>query len=102
MDIFREAVDKLVDRSCDAQTIEALRKCALDVAGVQSVDLLRTRVFASRVYVDIEIGVESSLPLLAAHDIARNVHFALERGVPGIKHVMVHINPHGQPFLEER
>jgi len=100
--IFRESVDKLVDRSCDASTLERLRKCALGVAGVKSVDLLRARAFASRLYVDIEIGVDASLSLIKAHDIARNVHFALERDFPQVKHAMVHINPYGQPFLEVR
>ena len=100
--IFREAVDKLVDRSCDAATLEQLRECAAAVPGVRSVDMLRAREFASRLYVDIEIGADASLSLLQAHEIARSVHNALERDFPRVKHAMVHINPHGEPFAEPR
>ena len=100
--IFREAVDKLVDHSCDAATLQALRECAEGIEGVRSVDLLRAREFASRLYVDIEVSADAQLTLSKAHDIGRNVHNALEHEFPKIKHVMVHLNPYGEPFMEER
>ena len=100
--IFRDAIDKLVDRSCDAATLDRLRSCAASVEGVKSVDLLRAREFASRLYVDIEISADATLPLVKAHDIARSVHDAVEHEFPRVKHVMVHVNPYGEPFREER
>ncbi len=54
IDIFRDAIDKMVDHSCDAKTEESMRREILKVPGVRRVDLLRTRLFGSKMYVDIE------------------------------------------------
>ncbi len=92
-DIFKDNIDRMVDRSCDEETEDEIRQLVLNVEGVMSVDLLQTRVFGSKVYVDIEIGADSSLPLTEAHQIAENVHNAVESGFPQVKHIMVHVNP---------
>ena len=92
-DIFRDAVDKMVDRSCDEETEAALRarvNAHTDVAGI---DLLKTREFGSRVYVELEISVDGSLPLREAHAIAERVHDDIESAFPKVKHIMIHVNP---------
>ena len=50
-DIFRDAIDKMVDRSCDAETEEAIRACVLAQEDVKGIDMLKTRVFGNRLYV---------------------------------------------------
>ena len=59
-------------------------------------DLLQTRVFGNKVYVDVEIGVDGSYTLQKAHDIAEQVHENIEREFPKVKHIMVHVNPAGK------
>ncbi len=93
LDIFRDAVNRMVDRAADAGTEEAIRRKALEINGVLGVDLLQTRTFGSRIYVEMEIGADGSLPLMEAHDIAERVHDAVEDAFPGVKHIMVHVNP---------
>ena len=51
-DIFKDAIDKMVDKACDENLEDSLKHCALEQEGVLGVDLLRTRVFGNRVYVD--------------------------------------------------
>ena len=92
-DIFREAVDKMVDHSCDPATEAAVRERVLSHAEVRRVDLLRTREFGSRLYIELEIAVDGSLPLNQAHDIAETVHDDVERAFPQVKHIMIHVNP---------
>ena len=92
-DIFKDAVNRMVDRSCDEETEQNIRECASNVDGVLSVDLLHTRVFGNKIYVDIEIGADSAQPLTQAHEIAENVHNAVEQNFPQVKHIMVHVNP---------
>ncbi|MCD7845530.1 MAG: cation diffusion facilitator family transporter [Oscillospiraceae bacterium] len=92
-DIGRDALDKMVDRACDQQTEEQMRACALAQPGVLDIDLLHTRMFGSRVYVEMEIRADGSMPLRQAHAIAEAVHLALETEFPQVKHVMVHVNP---------
>jgi len=92
-DIFKDAVDKMVDHSCGDETEEALRKCALSQEGVKGVDLLQTRIFGNKIYVDIEIKMDGSKTLSEGHETAEKVHSEIERNFPKVKHIMVHVNP---------
>ena len=91
--IFRDAIDQMVDRSCGEETEESFRKTALEQSGVMGVELLRTRMFGNRVYVDLEIAADPNLTLAAAHEIAEDVHDVIEKTFPEVKHIMVHVNP---------
>lgn len=93
IDIFLDAIDKMVDHSCDASTEEAIRKCALEQEGVLQVDFLQTRVFGNRIYVDIEISADGNMSLYDSHNIAETVHDAIESTFAKVKHIMVHVNP---------
>lgn len=92
-DIFRDAVDKMVDKACDDETENELRNCALAQQGVLGVDLLRTRVFGNKIYVDIEIRADGDETLREAHGIAERVHDSIEAQFAKVKHIMVHVNP---------
>ena len=91
-DIFKDAIDKMVDHSCDEETERQIHECIMKEE-VVCIDLLQTRVFGNKIYVDIEIGVESSKTLKEAHDIAEAVHEKIEEEFPKVKHIMVHVNP---------
>ena len=95
-DIFKDAVDKMVDESCDEETEAAIRACALRHEGVKGVDQLLTRRFGSRAYIEMEISVDGRLPLNQAHEIAESVHDDIEREFPKVKHIMIHENPVGE------
>lgn len=92
-DIFLDAIRKMVDESCDQETESALRNCALSEPGVLGIDLLRTRLFGNKIYVDIEICADGNLPLKETHNIAERVHNSIESTFPKVKHIMVHVNP---------
>lgn len=92
-EVFADAMNKMVDRSCDAETSSRLEALVEKVPGVEHVDSLYTRMFGSRIYVDVEISVKDDLTLLAAHRIAETVHAAIEANFPLVKHCMVHVNP---------
>ena len=61
--------------------------------GVQKIDLLRTRQFGNKIYVDLEIAVKRDISLIDAHSIAERVHEGVEKNFPNVKHVMIHVNP---------
>ena len=92
-DICRDALNKMLDTSCDKPFEEKLRAFILSQEGVERIDLLHTRQFGNKIYADLEIAVESDISLLAAHRIAEKVHSAVEREFPAVKHVMIHVNP---------
>lgn len=93
-DIFRDAIDKMVDKSCDNLTEDAIKRLVLNQEGVMCIDLLRTRMFGNKMYVDIEIGIDENITLIASHEIAEATHDAIEGDFPLVKHCMVHVNPH--------
>lgn len=92
-EIFMDAVDKMVDKACDEEVEAELTECALSQEGVRGVDLLHTRVFGNKIYVDIEIRVDGEMRLRDAHGIAEHVHDAIEKNFSKVKHIMVHVNP---------
>ena len=93
LDIFRDAMDKMVDHACDEETERQIRDCVLQNPNVLGIDLLRTRIFGNKIYVDVEIQADLSITLQEAHNIAENVHDDIERSFPKVKHIMVHVNP---------
>ncbi len=93
-DIASDAVDKLVDKSLDNKTVLAIKELALSIEGVRDVDLIRTRLFGSKFYVDIEICCDGDMTLSESHLIAETVHDKIEQSFPSAKHCMVHVNPY--------
>ena len=70
-----------------------MRQIIAKQEGVEQVDMIHTRLFGAKIYVDIEIAAEGSLTLIQAHEIAQNVHDKIESEFPLVKHCMVHVNP---------
>ncbi len=91
--IIRDAFDKMVDTACEDCVIEEIREIVADTEGVRGVDCINTRKFGNKIYVDLEICVECDLTVEQGHEIAENVHERVEREIPEVKHVMVHVNP---------
>lgn len=93
LNVLRDALDKMVDKACDEETAQAIRRTALTPPGVVRIDGLKTRLFGPRMYVDIEIAVDGRLNLQQAHTISREVHDMVEEQFPQVKHCAVQINP---------
>ncbi len=93
-EIFKDAVDKMVDKACDDETIEKMRMLISEQEGVLGIDVLRTRLFGNKIYVDIEISADGSRSLNETHAVAESVHDKIETNFPYVKHCMVHVNPY--------
>lgn len=98
-DISKVAIGQMLDTSCDNAFVEKVRAFVLEQPGVKKIDLLRTRQFGNKIYVDLEIAVQRDISLVAAHDIAEHVHDAMEKEFPNVKHVMIHVNPEDEQKL---
>lgn len=92
-EIFKDAVDKMVDKACDEKFEKELYDLILRQEGVLGIDLLQTRIFGNKIYVDLEIKADRTKTLEESHRIAENVHDTLESTYPKIKHIMIHVNP---------
>lgn len=92
-DIFKDAMDKMVDHSCDENTEKAIFDCVINHEDVLGIDLLQSRIFGNKIYVDLEIELDASYTLEKAHRIAEDIHEDIEKNFPKVKHVMIHANP---------
>lgn len=92
-DIFKDAVEKMVDKSAPEAVEKKMHDLINAQDGVASVDDVKTRMFASKLYVDVEIAVDGEMSVSDAHQIAENVHDKVEAEFDDVKHCMVHVNP---------
>lgn len=92
-DIFREATDRMVDRTGGKALEFQIRAEIETFPQVLGIDLLHTREFGRRVYVDLELSMDGNATLEETHRVAEAVHDRLENRFPQIKHVMIHVNP---------
>lgn len=94
INVFADAVNKMTDKACDAETEKQFYDFITACEGVKRVDKLMTRLFGNRIYVIVEIACDGNLPLYKAHEIADGVHDGFEANFPLVKHVTVHVNPY--------
>lgn len=92
-EIFKDSINKMIDHSCSSETVEQMRSLIEKEIGVAHIDSLHTRVFGSRIFVDVEVSCDDNLTLLESHRIAENIHQTIETNFTQVKHCMVHINP---------
>jgi len=93
VDLYIKSMNELVDKAADQNIIDNIRSATISIKGVEEINDLKTRIFGNKVYVDLEIAVNKDLSVEDGHLIAENVHDAIERSVPSVKHCMVHIEP---------
>ena len=93
IEIFIESINKMLDTSCSVETIEEIESIVLSTKGVTGIDLLKTRQFGNKIYIDLEITANKNISFERSHKIAHNVHDNIEKNIKEVKHCMVHINP---------
>ncbi|NFH91879.1 cation transporter [Clostridium botulinum] len=96
-DILKQSINQLMDTSIGDDAIKKMNAAIHSIDGVKNIDNLKTRFHASKIYVDVEISVESDISVEEGHKIAMNVHNIIEKN-KDVKHCMVHVNP----FIEKK
>ena len=92
-DICRQSIDQLIDASASDEEVKSIRDKITNINGVIRIDNLKTRQYASRLYVDVDICVDSNISVEEGHEIAMKVHQYIEED-KAVKHCMVHVNPY--------
>lgn len=93
IDIFKDSINKMTDKACDVKIIEEIKELVAKQEGVLGIDVLKTRLFGDKIYIDVEIAVDGTKELNESHQIAEMVHDAIEQHFVLVKHCMVHVNP---------
>jgi cation diffusion facilitator family transporter len=93
LDIYIQAAKQLVDHSCDKETENKIVETILSVEGVKEIDVLKTRMHANKLFIDVECSLDKNLSFEEAHFIAEKIHITIEKRQKNVKHCMVHVNP---------
>lgn len=93
VNLYLKSIRGLVDEAADEEIIKKIEKITCEVDGVKRISELKTRVFANKIYVDIDIEVDGYKKVHEGHDIAQEVHDVVEKRIKEVKHCMVHVEP---------
>ena len=91
IEIIKESSGVLLDQV--AVDPKSIRDIVCSVEGVDDCHRIRTRGSASEIYVDLHVTMAACYSLDAAHIISHKVEEQLKKSIPGIKDVVVHIDP---------
>ena len=92
-DILKDAIVKMMDTSCGEDYEKTLTAYIAAQEDVVQVDMLHSRMFGNKTYIELELQVDGNLPLREAHAIAERIHDSVEAHFPEIKHITIHLNP---------
>jgi cation diffusion facilitator family transporter len=91
---IKAGFSQVVDQAADPATVSLIEEVVMRNPKVRMIDDLKTRMFGMKLYVDLEVSLDRTLSLEASHCIAHEIHDAVEKALPEVKHIMVHVNPY--------
>lgn len=101
-DIVKVVIKQLTDHAAPEELVSRIYKTIDEDKDVMNIDVLKTRISGSIIYVDAEIAVDSSLNIVDAHAIAERVHDKIEQDFKEVRHIAIHVNPYfGEQKKEE-
>jgi len=91
--ITASGVAQVVDKAADPLTEQTIRDIVAKYSEIQSLDVIKTRMFGMKIYVDLEVSMDFQLSLEKSHAVAQKLHDEIESALPEILHCMIHCNP---------
>ncbi len=95
VEIFLDAIRKMVDRSCDEVLSDAIAQTVCEVDAVEGIDEFKTRLFGDRVLVEVTVVVDNRLSSSEAYTVAHTICETVEKHYDVVKRCAVHILPRG-------
>lgn len=91
--MLSRSLSELIDAAVDAETSKAIRETIIQVNGVTDIHMLRTRLHAGMIFIDVHILVDPKISVSEGHYISDQVQKVLFQQIENIKDVTVHIDP---------
>lgn len=92
-DLAWHSLKELIDTGLESERVKAIEKSILEVDGVKTLHILRTRQMGADALVDVHIQVESHISVSEGHYISETVRSKLIKEIEEVIDVMVHIDP---------
>ena len=93
----RDVYYRLMD-AVDPSLVDRIEEILRDVEGVVGIDEVRVRWIGHHLRAEVDVAVDDSLSVVAAHEIAEHAHHALLHGIPRLASAIVHTNPSGTGY----
>jgi cation diffusion facilitator family transporter len=90
--IGKENIDYLMGKTAPDEQLKEIKKIALKVKGVKSLNDLRTHYIGNCLHVEIHVDVDENISTKESHRIGKEVQFMLER-LDYVDKAFVHIDP---------
>lgn len=87
-----DALNDLMDRAADEETVTAIRTTLQATPGVQGLHDMRTRRMGDQILVDVHLEIDGELSVYQGHDIAASARARVMAAHP-VLDVMTHIDP---------
>ena len=91
--IFRPALGEIMDEHLYDDLIISIREKALEVDGVLDTEKCFIRKAGMKFHVDLHAAVNANITVKQGHDIAHNLKDYLQKKIPELGHVLIHIEP---------
>ncbi len=91
LEIVKDSSKVLLDKALVEERV--IVDLAKSVDGVCTCHRVRTRGMTGEIYVDLHIGVDSSLSIDAAHKVGESVVSMIKSKIPEVRDVVVHLEP---------
>jgi cation diffusion facilitator family transporter len=91
--IFRPALGEIMDEHLYDELVDEIRKIAVTVNGVEDTEKCYIRKNGLKYIVDLHATVDANLTVKQGHDIAHNLKDTLEKQLPQLAYVLIHIEP---------
>lgn len=93
VEIFMEAISQMIDTSCDEETTKLIVDIIYNADDSIKINDLKTRMFGSRIYIDVEIAIDGDLAVKDANKVVESIHDTIEDKMDSIKHCNIHVVP---------
>lgn len=92
-DISKTSISQLTDTAAPLEVENEIINIINKFNEVYAIDMIKTRLFGNKIYVDIELQIDKNMTLEKSHKIIQNIHDEIEKKNRLIKHCMIHTNP---------
>lgn len=89
----KDNVYQVLDSPPPESYFKRVREAALRVEGVRETEKLRIQLYGPDAHVDIDVEVDPDLTVDLAHHISQKVRVEIQKELPAVRDVTVHIEP---------
>lgn len=91
--MMRKSFNELIDAAVDPDTLDKIQHHIHSVKGVKDIHMLRTRMHAGKIFIDVHILVDPKISVSEGHYISDQVHKTLMQQIEDVSDITVHIDP---------